>query len=452
MSQRRPLRVLLVTRHYPPASEVGGLRPAKLVRALRAAGHHVHVVTTVVPERAPESSVGVTRVTPHMGPRQLLVGGKRLLRAATGRGDNPAPAGAVTPTPAAGSPSVQTSTGLRATIRSLLLSVAWLPDDHQGFILPAVAAIVREANESTYDVLVSSAPPFSTHLAGLLGSALTGLPLVAEFRDPWIYGEERPAHLHPMADRLNRWMEQLCLRRSDQVVAVTFRTGAFLAERCAAIGKSPPLVFLNGIDGALSPPPTPRRSGTIRVLYIGELYGGRDPRPFLRSLARLRSEGAFGADGVQVDFVGDSERYGGQSLQAMLEELALGSIVRLRGRISHEASLQLQQDADVLLLLAQQQPLQVPNKLYEYFAAQRPILAYVDRDGESAEMLRQVGGHFLVSPDDPDERADAVVRAALAAPRETWRPHDPSRLDDWQVEVQFARYVDALASRYVKDR
>lgn len=451
MSQRRPLRVLLVTRHYPPASEVGGLRPAKLVRALRAAGHHVHVVTTVVPERAPESSVGVTRVTPHMGPRQLLVGGKRLLRAATGRGDSPAPAGAVTPRPAAGSPSVQTSTGLRATIRSLLLSVAWLPDDHQGFILPAVAAIVREANESTYDVLVSSAPPFSAHLAGMLGSALTHLPFVAEFRDPWIYNDERPAHLEPIADRLNRWMERRCLRMADQVVAVTLRTGALLTERRVTLGCRPALVFLNGIDGAVSPLPSPRPSGPIRVLYIGELYGGRDPRPFLRSLARLKHEGMLDANDVRVDFVGDSNLYSGQSVRAMVEELGLETIVALRGRVAHAESLRLQHEADVLLLLAQQQPLQVPNKLYEYLSAQRPILAYIDHDGESAEMLRQVGGHFLVTPEDSDSHADAAVRAALAAPRSAWQPCDSSRLNDWRVDVQFARYVETLAALFAKD-
>lgn len=448
MRTRRPLRVLLVTRYFPPASEVGGLRPAKLVRALQAEGHRVRVVTAVS-QGATDSDATVVRVRPHMGPRQLLVQGKRLLRKVVNRGEMEGEANAAVSTVA---PVNSPAGGLRASLRSMLLSVAWLPDDHQGFILPAVSAIVRAANEETYDVLVSSAPPFSTHLAGMLGSTLTRLPLVAEFRDPWIYSDERPAHLEPIADRLNRWMEHRCMRMADEVVAVTHRTGALLTERRAAVGASAPLVFLNGIDGALAPLPTPRRSGPIRVLYIGELYGGRDPRPFLASLARLQHEGALPSGGVQVDFVGDSDLYAGTSVRGMVHAMGLESIVTLRGRIAHAESLRLQQEADVLLLLAQRQPLQVPNKLYEYFSAQRPILAYIDRNGESAEMLRQVGGHFLVTPDDSEATADTAVRGALEAPRHAWQPRDASRLDDWRVEVQFARYVDALTARFATER
>lgn len=42
------------------------------------------------------------------------------------------------------------------------------------------------------------------------------------------------------------------------------------------------------------------------------------------------------------------------------------------------------------------------NKVYEYLGTRRPILAVVDEDGETAQMLRMVGGHQLVSVNDAE--------------------------------------------------
>lgn len=106
----------------------------------------------------------------------------------------------------------------------------------------------------------------------------------------------------------------------------------------------------------------------------------------------------------------------------------------------------MQHAADVLLLLAQRQPIQVPNKLYEYLGAARPIVAFVDEKGESASMLRRANGHFVVTEDTPD--IDSVVRAALEAPINNWRPADRALLETWTTEVQFAHYEALLSQQF----
>src|SRR6185295_7369510 len=45
-----------------------------------------------------------------------------------------------------------------------------------------------------------------------------------------------------------------------------------------------------------------------------------------------------------------------------------------------------------LLLVATEQPLQIPGKTYEYLAAARRILALTDRDGATADLLRPLAG------------------------------------------------------------
>lgn len=434
------MRILLLTRFYAPSPEVGALRPAKLAAALRAAGHDVTVVTATPVGAAGEGDRDIVRVVPHASPREWILRAKHKVTGAA-RPDGRGPAAATTTTTLSSTPS---HTGLRAKLRSLLLSFVWIPDDQQGLILPMMHAVVDAVHDRPYDLIISTAPPFSTHLAALVASALTGLPWVCEFRDPWIYAGSATSDMHPFASAVNRWFERLCLKRSARVVAVTERTGALLAGRRTALGRSAPVVILNGIDRLEAPTSAGRAPGPVRILHAGNLYAGRDPRPFLHAIARLQQRGALPAEGVEVDFVGECERYDGSSLPELVETLGLGSIVRLRGRISHEESLRMQQAADVLLLLAQGQPIQVPNKLYEYVGAVRPILAFVDAHGESHAMLQRAGGHFLVTEETPE--IDAIVQAALEAPGRHWQPLDVALLRTWTTEVQFARYV-ALLSR-----
>lgn len=98
--------------------------------------------------------------------------------------------------------------------------------------------------------------------------------------------------------------------------------------------------------------------------------------------------------------------------------------------------------ADALLLLAVDQPDQVPNKLYEYLGARRPILAIADEDGETAEMLRMVGGHHLVSVNDAETIQRALSRLLDDGRRGS--VGDRARLYDWTVEVQMRRLVAAV--------
>ena len=54
----------------------------------------------------------------------------------------------------------------------------------------------------------------------------------------------------------------------------------------------------------------------------------------------------------------------------------------------------------VLVLLANQQKLQVPNKAYEYMAAGRHILAVTEEKGATADLIRRVPGGAVLPPGD----------------------------------------------------
>jgi len=69
-----------------------------------------------------------------------------------------------------------------------------------------------------------------------------------------------------------------------------------------------------------------------------------------------------------------------------------------------------------LLLLStrgNQSLVSTPSKLLHYMLAGRPVLASASPESDLADIVRQAGCGWTVSPDDPDELAKAICRIML---------------------------------------
>ncbi len=430
--------ILLLSYFYPPAPEVGGLRAAKVVAALRARGHRVTVITARLDDetdalRVEEPGLRVLTVVPWRHPQQAIEDWRAGRRPAAA----PAAASAATPAPALGwDPDEQVPRWKR-----WILSFLWLPDYRQGFIPAAVGAATRVLAEDPADLLYTTAPPFSTHLAGLWLRWRRRLPWVTEFRDPWSDNPWKPARLRSRpAEALGRWLERRCLRASARIIPVSEGITRLLAAKLPAEHRQRVVTIRNGID-RLAGPPAPGAAGPRRIVYVGSFYLDRDPRPFLAALGEALARHPALRPTVAVDFVGRCRVFGNVDVVAEVERLGLADVVTFRDWVPHAESQRLVEGASVLLLLARGQPVQIPNKLYEYLGTRRPILAFVDEDGECAAMLRQVGGHQVVTEADPAAATPALERALGLVPDPGARAPDPELLTAWTSRVQMDRLV-----------
>lgn len=98
--------------------------------------------------------------------------------------------------------------------------------------------------------------------------------------------------------------------------------------------------------------------------------------------------------------------------------------------------------ADSLLLLALEQPDQVPNKVYEYLGTRRPILAIADAKGETAQMLHLAGGHRVIPKNDGAAIAEALT--GLLSNREEDAASKQPLLEEWTTENQMKRLIEAV--------
>ena len=437
--------VVLVTYYFPPDPAVGSLRAAKVARAFLDAGHSVDVVTSRLPGETgmratsqPGFRVHTVKSLPDL--REIMRALKARLTKFRGR----RPAEHTTDT-ASWSPPTQLPLWQR-----FFFSLLWLPDDRQGFVFPAwnkARSLLRQRTGVVY----STAPPFSPHLVGLALRWTTRARWVMEFRDPWADNTQKPWWIRTkVTDAFDARMERYCLNRADLVVTVSDGIRARLAARIPGLDKSKLIVIRNGIEQLAQSDSMPRRAGPVHVVYIGTFYYGRDPRPFLHGLAAVCRKHGWGAEQVRVDFAGACRSVGTVSVEDHVKNLLLSEVVHFHDWLPHVAAQRLVKDADVLLLLAQQQPDQVPNKLYEYLGVRRTILAVADAGGETATMLTRVGGHQLITNDNPAEIGRVLEELILAVRSDNHHfvasETDERLLKEWTTEAQMKRLMAAVRS------
>lgn len=418
------MKILIVTYFFPPDRAVGGQRALKVATALKGAGHDVTIIAQGDSPLRAEG--GVYRVRSMPSARGLYLSLRRSFlrdrarRSAHHPGPEPV---SVEPVP---------------FWKRWIISLLRLPDDKQGFIVPAVRRALKLRNGPP-DLIYTTAPPFSVHLAGLLLNVLTGTPWIAEFRDPWTANPWKPESMRSaMSDRAEMLMEELCLRRADLVVAVSDG----IARGLEGTDRAGPLLTVrNGIQRLENPDGRSRTPGAgFEIVYAGSFYHQRDPRPFLEAIETMAASGQ--ARDLRVRFIGGTDSYDGRSIPVLIRERHLTESVECLDWMPTEECHRHLTSADALLLLATGQPDQVPNKLYEYLGTGRPILAIVDADGESARMLRLAGGHEIVTQNEPGAIAEGLARL-MGQARE--RPAaNLQLLRQWTTTKQMATLVAAI--------
>ena len=284
------------------------------------------------------------------------------------------------------------------------------PDLWRDTELPMATACREAVGDGHRTLLYSTAPPITAHQAALrVAREVPGLPWVAEYRDPWIEpGTQRLRWSGTIMAPASHLLIRRLVRRPDLHVGVSDGITGWLQRR----GAAEVVTALNGIpDRLLRSARKPVEPGVIR--YLGEFYLGRDPEPLFATLGRLRAAGEL-PEGWRLELIGNVESALGTATGELLVRNGLADWTTLSDRIPHDLAVARTASAGLLVLLAQRQPDQIPNKVFEYLGSRRPILAVVDQGGETHRLLASLGvDEFVLTERSTDAEWDRVVAAAV---------------------------------------
>lgn len=464
----RGLHVVLVAYHFPPSIEVGAVRASLLARALIDAGAAVDVVRVLSAgegaqgkqqgEENATAGLRVHSVAVRRGMREVARDVYRWCRRLGERAQisssSALPSVSQVDSPAPYEPGRAYDRNRFSPARRVLLSLLRVPDDHQGFI-PVGFARTLSVVRSRRSIIYCTAPPFSALVAATMASVVGRAPLVVELRDPWVGNPGFGAHTRSsLSDAMNRWMERVCLSRAALIVTVTESVATAVRARLSFVESNRVVVVPTGTppdavpsDRAMSPARTRRK---LRIVYAGNLYLARDPRPILHGLAEWRRTRTHSDPEVLIEFVGDCAKYRGTPVAKWIAEYGLEEQVQILPREDRSSNLDRLRNADALLLLARGQASQIPHKVYEYIGVDVPIVALVDSGGDTHQLLTRVGGHYLLTDDSPQVVA-AVIRQLIGDVQVEGesgirRSHENREvLQELRSETQMQRLVQRLS-------
>jgi glycosyltransferase involved in cell wall biosynthesis len=405
-------KVLVITYHYPPDLSVGAIRPSKFAKYLGKHGWSPMVLTVLeryhsnfgrpTENRSKDLKIYKTAKIPHF--RDMYLSLKRIYLKTHKKKD-------LNQSIQAWRPEERTKfepifTKIKRYFNSLFV---WLPDDKTGWILPATIAGTLLIKKHKIDAILTTSPPNSVHLIGLVLKIITRRTWIVDFRDPWDV-EQKPFFVRStLSDTIERWLCQKVIENSDRVISVTPEMTRMFEQHYQDISKEKFHTIWNGYD----PEELERHSHVEKydkftITYAGTFYLDRNPELLLQSLSDLIREGRIDRQNVQVRFFGNCRYTHGESVEEVVVNLNLRDQVIISDPIPHTEILQEIAKSHVLLLLAPGQPLQIPAKVFEYIGLKSSIIA-ICGEGATTNLLKGYPRAIVVSPGNITEMKKALM-------------------------------------------
>ena len=409
-------RVLIISYYWPPTGGSGVQRWVKFAKYLPSEGWQPVIYTPENPEQlavdeslaaeVPEAAEVVkTRI---IEPYELY---KKLLR----RSGHSKEAVEVNP--------------VNAQNKSLLQKAAmWVrgnlfrPDPRCLWIGPSVKFLKKYLSEHPVDLIVSTGPPQSMHMIGLRLSRETGLPWIADFRDPWtkiFYFKH--LSMTPATEKWHRKMEKKVLDEASAVVAVS----PLVQQEFQAMTDTPVELITNGFDECdfSSEPCTEAYGGASQeftITHTGLFAADGNPTVLWDVLAEKCQADETFRKLLRIKLIGKTDD---QIFKALKDRGLDGSLINM-GYQPHPAAVEQQRQASVLILPLRKEPeyrAVLPGKLFEYLASQRPILGIGQPDGAMAMIVKETGTGAVIDWNDKEGISQYIEQC--------WKRHLEGRLN-----------------------
>ena len=269
----------------------------------------------------------------------------------------------------------------QSVLEKLLLWIRgnfFIPDARIGWVKPAVGFLKEYLAKNDMDIVISSGPPHSLHLIGMALKEELGIKWVADFRDPWTtIHYHQSLRLNKRAQKKHLKLESQVLNNADLVVVTSLNT----KKEFQKTTNKPIEVITNGYD--ISEKIESNLDAQFSIVHIGSLLTNRNPEILWEVLSELKEENKAFSKALLIKLVGTVS----EDVLKSIEAVGLTANYKTLGYVSHQEAIQIQHDTQVLLLVEMDSPETksiIPGKLFEYVAANRPILA-IGPDGSDVE-------------------------------------------------------------------
>ena len=332
--------------------------------------------------------------------------------------------------------------GVKKLLKEMALSLLF-PDHQVVWLATALPGLLRAARKDRAQVIMVTAPPFSSFILGAMAAKILNLPLVLDFRDEWsgfftkgFKGHGGGAFWRQMVRKL----EHSLVGQAGLVIGNT----PGMTSRLAAThgGPSKKYVWIpNGYDADdfTSPadedlPPAPE-PGRLNLLYTGTVFESHPLDDLFRGLALMKDQ-----DRQKISLQVVGRVVPGQKTDPGLPDFKVDYLPYE----PHDQVLKRMAAADALVMTMADLPgleRMIPAKLFEYLAVKRPVLA-ISPLGAATAIVEAAGAGQVSLPKDAQGLADILTNWLVGPP--TGLANPPLFFERRRLTGELARHLDQL--------
>lgn len=266
----------------------------------------------------------------------------------------------------------------------------FIPDARVGWVNNSTNFLADYIKSNPIDVIITTGPPHSMHLIGMEIQKRFALKWITDFRDPWTsIGYHKELRLTKKSEEKHKLLEKKVLNTADLIITTSDTT----KKEFEQLTKKPIKVITNGYDVETIEKPALDEKFTLS--HIGSLLSKRNPRILWKALKELLKENETFRSDFQLQLIGKVS----PDVIDTLNEFKLDQYLNLKGYVTHNEALRYQRSSQLLLLIeidSYETAGIIPGKLFEYMAAERPILALGPSHSDIEPILQQTNcGKFF---------------------------------------------------------
>lgn len=275
--------------------------------------------------------------------------------------------------------------GLAHRISVWIRSNFFIPDARAFWIGPSVRYLLKYLKSNPVDALLTDGPPHTNTRIATLVKKHTGIPWLADFQDPWTQVDYyQLLSLTTWANQKHKRLEQEAFKLAD-IITIASPTWKKDLE---SIGAKNVNVIVWGYDHEDFPQPPPPIEKKFIITHLGTLGYDRNPDALFQVVKeKMKESDSFSKD-LEIRLIGEVD----YSVKESIDKYGLGKWVKLIQSIPREEALNFTRISPVLLLLLNRQlnaKGRIPGKIFEYLAAERPIIALGPPDSDVSNILNE---------------------------------------------------------------
>lgn len=279
------------------------------------------------------------------------------------------------------------------------------PDRWMSWRFDAVRQGMRMIRDFRPDAIWSTYPIATAHVIAAELQRRSGLPWLADFRDPMAQ-DGYPAD--PLVWQAYQQIEKNAIQNASYSTFTTPGAADEYRIRYPEVATRIS-VLENGYDeetfvdaNALADAALPLIPGSVTLLHSGIVYPSeRDPTQLMQALRLLHDRGVIEPGKFKIRFRASVAE---ELLHGLAAKYGVLQYIETPPPVAYKAALAEMLCADGLLIMqASNCNAQIPAKLYEYLRARRPILCLSDPVGDTALILKNSGVNAIAKIDDVNE-------------------------------------------------